>query len=804
MQQTNIFDIIAQQAKVFTSDEGLRPRFDGLYNLHQTLGEEAIVAVMQGLSRKIEPNEGDIRNLIDEWEMRDIRCCYDGEVKELVDNKSILIVAVSYKHAPMEEHERKGKNRISKMTEQDEELLVRSIIEMGKASKSQLGDEYKEVIIWHDQIISTKYNQIKSNVQWYNAGLLPYSVLSIIPLSTNIPDDDLEKRIWIRAERSLGRMGRGIFHFIHENKMSLCVGRTGTPEDIMASLAQTILSNYWPEDLGYWKDDYKDMKQWALHTCCRQKPFRRSSVFEEVQPLTDLETLSKMVNIAIIPSHLSYQEPATFTTDHAFNFKATAWNLNICDELKRDNKTINHYMPSMGDYYQFSWWTQEKSSHLFGCLVELRYALAIIALKTNEGYTVHRLKVSPQLYTHAEYRAGNKILEMISSCIDRIHEPVSKMEAWYLTYCRDERLTHPSEDMLKEKFDRRERSAHVILPPAYFFSIAHLFQAKVNCCPERNETEIANEFQEVIFEWNKYIKNNFDSVIEVRDTSNTLWFEGVDSKKVTFGLLQYITEKVFLNRAEFEENSIELPDKSTVTREIYRLAEHEKFDRKLFVEELFGCASGNASNVLSDIEISQFMLHGGFTSTMDSGQFTKFLTNVAKKRRYGITRIVSRNGEVQIRVYDESNKVRFMQRKSVCSNFTALGFIDPLNLDLARALAVEIEIEEADKFSPDWTTTQEICLVSQGILGEMFENSLRDMNGKSVLPLDMSSVFPDELDVNLVGTMEPKVTLSPHEIDALPEHLNFLRSAVTQNEEMIDSLLGTVQRKMNENQDEAK
>lgn len=714
-----------------------------LWSLCTSLGEKALESVILGLSRRTKLDRDDIGSLISEWEQRNIKCCYSGTVNDIFKLENTAFFAVSYKHASPSTFHRKGRHLISKMDPVDEQLLIESLLEFGKKNKIH------HVILWCDQVISTRLDKPENEniVKWYLSGLIPYAVLPVLKLSLHIPEEELENRIWIRAERSLGRMGMGTV-YMSKPGFSVRLGNCGAVNEVLTNLIVLILNGYWPKDIGYWKNDYEEMKQWALYSACRSAT-NMKSLFESVQPLTNIDVIGSMVRLSTFANGVHSEEKMVSTDDVNFIYKATAWNLNVETLMNSEHRTVSHYMGKMGTYYRFSWWTQENSGNMFGYLVEASFATAIIAVKSSSGpsYDVYRTPATPFIGIYGERLAGDAVLVMIDNFSNLFSVDVSLSPIWKLTYCWKEHIIPPSLGALKFDFDRADKLADVIMPTTFQNCTAHLFQARMACeGVDSNDTDaqepIATEFRTAIKIWNEFIRSRYEQVLTVSDSCGYTWLEGYNSTLVTCAFLHFLTTKTQIG-SEAEptiSNFTYLRDKHSVYQEIRKLAEDLSSDHKLLANELFPPGESKCDEKLSDKDVAKFMLFGGFTSGMDLNQYSRFLERVGYERNYYITVLVCRSGILQIRFSGGLKGVQFAERKSTCTDFTAMGFVDPR--DAANVSVVSHPLPDTECAQNNNWFKHNSCgeTTDRKELHKLFKHSTRLVNGHQVLTLDMSSI----------------------------------------------------------------
>lgn len=185
-----------------------------------------------GLSRRISPNREDIERLVSEWERRDERFSFAGSTDELMKLKTHAL-AISYRHASESEWDRNGNEFISKMKQEDQELLANSLLELWNETDAD------DLMIRCDQIIFKRLGKLHSDTAWYNNGLLPYMCMSVLFLSPY--EANIENKLWIRAERSLGRMAYGSLVYEHTKGITFSTGLTSDPHSVLKKYIETNL-----------------------------------------------------------------------------------------------------------------------------------------------------------------------------------------------------------------------------------------------------------------------------------------------------------------------------------------------------------------------------------------------------------------------------------------------------------------------------------------------------------------------------------------------------------------------------------
>lgn len=598
----------------FSMGDNFDSKLDGLHCAKASLGEQATDIIMLGLSRPISPTAEDTRALISEWESGDDVCCFHGSQEELLAQKDVYVLAISYKHDERSHWKRKGRNLESRMSQDDQDALVTCIIGLG------LSPFINSVFIWCDRILSTRLDGRENSFGWYNAGLLPYLYLPVLTLTSYISDEHLESRIWIKAERTLGRLGNGILN-PNDARLGLFSTRIGgvAKPTVLENVALMMLSGYWPADTGFWANAYQDMKKWALGLICRKQSRTELPLFDEIMTVDNMEILANLPELVMLPWGINEDEKPLFTDDSAFFLKATAWNLSLEEIWNYDRKYVSHYLGNLSSRGRFSWWTERTSQTIFGCFATLERACFVLAVRNQNRYKVFRREGNPLQYRHKEIRPGTETKLLIADVARKCHVNIEAEADWDLLYYSDDALdfhkTHPE---VKAAMGDASSEADAIVPPELVGQTTSLFRVlsrmKSNDSSDSSE---AVRFVRLFEEWNKYVKKTYKCNVAVRDTlSGPVWLEGYNEEHVSFGFLDMLTRNLIIGDQQVSDRVLLMPSKWDALKELRRVTDSSTEDLKLIEKELYGnVLEGNCESEVTIKEVAIFMICGAFTNT---------------------------------------------------------------------------------------------------------------------------------------------------------------------------------------------
>lgn len=676
----------------------------GLVGLLATFGDEALEVIKLGTSRPVKPNAEDAWRLIHEWEHSNTACCFQGPAIELISVDNRIPIAVSYKHLPKQEWFRHSKGEpedysnlqpgysISKMPDEDRNTLVEAIVQLGEKLKVE------HVLVWCDQILRTRLRSaLEKDFRWFSIGVIPYMGMRQLHLSNHISKNVLDKRVWILVERSLATMCHGAFHFndgIGPSKPLLYKLPTShiAPGDTLPAIAQLIICGFWPEDKNndWWNQDFIEMRKWALHIACRSNVdsmqpniFFFPSGFNELKN-PDLVAASVALSTTFVK--IPGTEYSRYIKDPHFFLKAISWNIVLAEHWEDYPTTyISHYMGKIGRKYTFTWWKNEESGDLIGALTQNLGSIMIVAIKKTEGYMVYRTWIPTGEITHKEKVAKGKNMELFNKISQDLNIPFSKASKWNLFYfvledVEDEKV--PPE--IQIEFKHKVSSLDVLLPYIFRDQTTKLFSSRCFCLNSNAEIDVvrkdvAKEIFIITKEWNEYVKSNFTFFIPVRDSENgPVWLEGYDERSISFGFLNYLTQRFLCNSKDFRINPVIFQEKYNVLLEINSFCRSMEKDKHLIVGKLFDMANNdNIEDYITTEDQARFLLNGGFSSAMSHESFSLFLRSYCLKRNIWVGRIVCQNNVLQIRFYDKSENIRILQRSSNLRDFVAMGIVFP-------------------------------------------------------------------------------------------------------------------------------
>ncbi|KAI0561703.1 hypothetical protein FGB62_74g119 [Gracilaria domingensis] len=653
--------------------------------------------------------------------------------------------AVSYKHVEKDEWKRKGESRTAKMSDIDQEALVNVV----KACSKIQGIQY--VILWCDQIIATRLKgEGKNSLGWYNAGLLPYACLPVLKLSSYISDEVLESRVWLKAERSLGRLGSGTVE-VHDAIYGI-PGHAIVQRDlerVIRSIAGMILSGYWPKDMGYWKDDYLQMKKWAVSVLVNMKAVSTLPIFDEIKGVDNLEILSIMNEFAHVPKGLQCAEKPMHTDDRLFFLKATAWNMYVQDIWNCDQKTVSHYMGSFCMFTSFTWWANESMTAIFGYLRGMEMGTAVLAVEDGRGYLLHRKAFDPILYSHADKHPSNKALGVLEDVKNLFSIELNLSQKWVLLYSfsndSDAVCTDPS---LRKGLEGWATRSDCLVPRIYRGLTTKLYRSAV--AKDSDKSAVSKRFLQILDSWNRYIREDYENYISMRDTlAGTIWLEGYSEDKVSFGFYDYLTRYLSLGANPGERStpqfSVRLPSRWEFVQETRRIAASSTKDVQILVDEVFGSATEvNCNEFVNLRDVACFMVHGGLTASMDGTELKSFLCRVAAHRGYWTTSNYSRAGTLQIMFASPDGNVRVAQMKTSLSEFHSIGIVRPRDRNAIFKVSVPVE-DDPEQYRTHFYWKSMESSTSRHELQTLFVNSVYAVDGgQDVLLVDMSVMDTEE------------------------------------------------------------
>lgn len=737
-------DFLSSHFKNLPCSASFTPSLLGLQEFRLTVGDNAVNAIMKGLSRRVRiGDEEDLKKLIAEWENEKRDCCFQGDVDEICSMKNTYIFAISYKHRQFEEVKKiKAEKRItSKMTEHDQALLLKTV----GAMKNKHGID--DIILWCDQILRIKDPNVDvvsdSNVQWHQYGIFPYFAFPVLFLSTDISDDILDKRVWIRVERSIARMRLG-FVLYDESRSSLCIQTRGmhgsssvTVANALLSISQLLLCGYWEiQKDAVWKKDFYKMREWAFYISTTSSSIHHFPFMDKVRKTFNVDIIFNIVNFSVSHADTSFSpEEVIHTTDNYFYLKATSWNLNLMNDVTgiwdKKHSHLSHYMGTLHSapepYYSFSWWKDSSTGNMIGYMSTIGAAIAIFAEKVEDGFLLFRLHCDDVKYSFGDTVVDERIRKIFEECTSSISLQHEFRRDYKLCYCHRSLRQAPNLDCLQPVENKKlDILGGIWLPTPFAHVIGYLVDSKlIMSSSQESEQTIITEITVAAEKWNTFIKQTYPNFVHVYGNGIT-WIEGISDEIVSFGFLDYISRKLMIGEDRFSSSGyIKLRSKEDVIKEINRLSEEfRSSDIKIYVEELF-----NKSHIVQDNistkEVAMFMLYGGFTSSLKHLQFCLFLTGVARSRGYYSTRISSLGRQVQVRVFNESEERRLFEKKLNGDQVTAIGFIDP-----------------RDKESTDKISNNVLC--DRKKTAEIFPNSIRHFKDFGVVTVDMTPLTGDD------------------------------------------------------------
>ena len=718
-----------------------------IIGLHTYYGLESIDSIKQGLSRKVEASEEDLKLLILQWKTRDLECAYRGSASDLLKETDAAFFAISYRHDNKTRWSREGMGKVCKMKEWDEELFVKSALVLCRKLKKT------KAIIWCDQIISTRFKHEKNDFQWYTNGLLPYTGMPTVFLSNHVPAQELESRIWIRAERSLSRLCRG--SLITGDDISTWrfePGRMADPDEALVILSQNILSGLWPADHGYWNDDYRQLKKWALWISCKQRIFPQQ-LHNTLTEIDNMRIISSMRIIAVQPEAAEI-EPAFWTKDSKFFLKSYAWNLHVSSEWNSDPCYVSHYTGMINPGCDFTWWSALNFALIFGVLVNENECVTVLGIRESIGYRVFRGTGNPQEYDHGQRIPHRLVLNMIQKAKGEYNIPILYMQDWKMIYAQSDwnipNIIPPLRYIFVDAWDKNIIQAECILPSVYHRMTKKLLS---NTNSEQSPF-VAIEgavdlLSQLTNKWNEFILSNFDQHVKVCDCHNgPVWLEGISKNYVTFGYLPYVTESLILDEDVLNFSKIKLPEKWRAIEYIKNVAREFPNDRQKFVTALFsGASRENCERFLSEWDLSRLILSGGFSSHFHLRQFSAFLSICAQKQGYWSTRAVCRMGKVQVRFFN-GREVRILQWSSNLDDFTSIGLVNPEDYHTVETIAEVLpEWQDVPEYGTPYVHTTFMkpniaeTISREECIAIMPASSRIQEDGSSLFLVDMVSTF---------------------------------------------------------------
>ncbi|KAI0556952.1 hypothetical protein FGB62_367g00 [Gracilaria domingensis] len=732
-----------------------------ILRIRADLGEKGLLCVRQGLSRPISPDAEEVRLLINDWERNPKcdNCCFQGTVDDLLNMKRLKVIAISYRHEYITRWHKHGEDKISKMTDCDQKILGEAI------DKLKHYDQHSQIILWCDQILSARLKGEENELGWYNAGLIPFAYLPVLALSTsqNQSVNELEKRVWIKAERSLGRMGRGLVEAYQlseyfnpfaifecspredfnpeRNKFGECV----SPKALMKTVSFLILSGYWPEPekTDFWYADYGKMKRWAIHVSCKSDRLEDSVFFDLVAPVDFTDILRNMQKFSAVPQGSGFAEGGYFVRDKHFYLKATAWNPWISDLWPKGNRNVSHYMGKLGDVCKFTWWVSSPARKIFGCLVsdtkiadfEKRGLVIsedhrneverlnrkeapptiVIAEEKESGFVLFRYRVSPEvcdLYVHSERNPSQEMKKVFQSAARDDGIDINLDEQWSLLFTWDSMNEASQADEIVNITPAHDDKAVFQVPHVLMGTTAGLFQAASS---RDSGSSITGTYTAAIHNWNEHIKGSFDKYVHVTDSEyGPVWLEGYTKNYVTFGFLDFLTRTLFVQDAHEDQvapihHEVLMPTEQEFKHRILIASKDATEDVQLIAEELFRDSSAqNYERATDDHEKAGFMISGGFTNTFTGFAVEPFLCTVAKRRGYWRTRVRCRNKKMQIVFTSHENAARMAQRSTNLTDYDAVGLVRPGNENCVFVRYISEELSEKEARSPHlWKDMQD-------------------------------------------------------------------------------------------------
>lgn len=702
-------DLVNAEIEKIEALSSLSPFLTGLGTLKYSFGTKAIESVILGLSREISPTTEDVEQLIADWENRNENCCYKGSVDKLLNMKETLPVAISYRHAPRKMWDRKrvyaNDEFISKMSNEDQRVLVQSILALGKI------EGVEKVMLWCDQVISTRLKGRETDIAWYNNGLLPYIGLRLLHLTLD-SDEDLEQRLWIRAERSLGRMSHG--HFVLDKLTKEIYYKTGFTQDphtVMNNISKQILNSNWPESTDHWKDDFQDMKKWAIFIACRCSKALHPQIFENNSKFDNIDLLSSAALMATTYSGQEESHEEYDVCDEYFYLKFTAWNPSICSSWQGKPNYMSHYMGRMGDMYRFSWWEEENTGNMFGELKGLNFTTMILAIKKQEGFKVLRRITSAKNYEHALYIADNTVLYQIDKSFELMNLKRENKNMWRLRYF-DEQTEKVGEvnAMISAKFKEENDTCDITLPYVFQNITTKLFNAAEKCSNGERIENIVEKIVKLTDEWNSAVRTKYDDFISVRDSiEGPVWIEGYNDEHVTFSFLHFLTESLFTRKEccpmkYLGKGMIQMVSAAQILPEIFNLIRFVPKDYKTVIGELFldqfeGVTEiGDAfklntvqsfSYSLCQKDRAMFTLCGGGSTAITLNCLGQFLRQNAKSRGYWTTESVFNDKTIEIKFSGPSGENGIIMRKANASYFRSIGLVRPKDTICLKSILIE-------------------------------------------------------------------------------------------------------------------